>query len=120
MNQATLLGRLGHDSELKETKTSGQKVLTFYMATSQKWKDKEGKMQESIQWHRIVVWGNYGESLAFLKKGQEVLVVGTLKYNAWKNAQGQDVLTAEVHADRITALRSPAVKPEVAPEPVAI
>jgi len=55
VNKAILIGNLGKDPEMRYT-PSGQAVTTFSIATSEKWRDKEGQQQERTDWHNIVVW----------------------------------------------------------------
>ncbi len=49
-NQAILIGRVGQSPELKTT-ASGAEYVVFSLATSRKWKDKNGERQE----HSLVV-----------------------------------------------------------------
>ena len=48
VNKVILIGNLGADPELRYTQ-SGTAVATLSVATSRKWKDKEGNPQEDIQ-----------------------------------------------------------------------
>ena len=51
LNKVLLLGNVGKDPEVRYT-ASGRAVATFSLATSQRWKDQEGKDQEKTEWHR--------------------------------------------------------------------
>ena len=55
LNKVILIGNLGRDPELKYT-PGGQAVTTFTLATTRRWRDKEGGNQEDTQWHNIKVW----------------------------------------------------------------
>lgn len=71
VNKVILVGNLGRDPELRYTQ-SGQAVATFSIATTDRWRDKEGANQERTEWHRIVVWGKSAENCAqYLQKGEE-------------------------------------------------
>ena len=72
LNKVLLLGNVGKDPEVRYT-ASGRAVATFSLATSQRWKDQEGKDQEKTEWHRVVAWGRLGEICGeFLSKGKQV------------------------------------------------
>lgn len=78
LNEVKLLGRLGKDPELKEV--NGSKVCNFSLATSERWKDKDGNKQEKTSWHNIAVWGKLAEICAkYLKKGQLCYICGSLE-----------------------------------------
>ena len=55
VNKVILVGNLGKDVELRYT-PSGAAVATFSLATSEKYKDKDGNAQEKTEWHNIVAW----------------------------------------------------------------
>ena len=61
VNKAILIGNLGKDPELRYT-PSGQAVASFPLATTDRFKDKDGNWQERTDWHNIVVWGRQGET----------------------------------------------------------
>ena len=60
VNKVILIGNLGKDPDLRYT-PGGQPVANFSLATSEKWKDKDGNMQDRTEWHNIVVWGRQAE-----------------------------------------------------------
>ena len=53
INKVILLGRLGSDPEVKIS-TKESKFAKMSIATSERYKDKSGEMQEKSQWHNIV------------------------------------------------------------------
>ena len=50
LNKVMLIGRLGADPEVRDTKTGGR-FATFSLATSERWKDKSGEQQERTEWN---------------------------------------------------------------------
>lgn len=87
MNKVMLMGNIGTDPEFKHT--SNSKKLTFRLATSKKWKDSSGALQEKTSWHNCVIWGKRAEALAsILNKGTKVLVEGELDYNEYDDPSG--------------------------------
>lgn len=104
VNKAILVGNLGRDAELKFT-AGGTPVATVSLATTEKWKDREGQAKEDTQWHRIVIWGKTAESLhEYLTKGKQIYVEGKLQTREWTNKEGQTVKTTEIRADRVVLL----------------
>jgi single-strand DNA-binding protein len=102
-----LIGNLGRDPELKSL-PSGSHVATFTLATSRKWKDKNGEMQEETQWHNIVAWGPMAETIAtYLKKGSKAFVEGRLTHRSWDDQQGQKRYITEVVAESTVFLDGP-------------
>lgn len=60
LNKAILIGNLGADPEIKYTH-GGTTVATFSLASTEKWKGKNGDWQEDTTWHRCIVWGKLVE-----------------------------------------------------------
>ena len=101
VNCVHLLGRLGQDPELKYT-PSQTPVCNFSMATSESWKDKNGKKQERTEWHRVVIWGALGELCSkHLSKGSQAFVEGELRTRKWEDKEGKTNYTTEVIAKRV-------------------
>lgn len=106
VNKVIVVGRLGADPELKYTQ-SNQAVCRLSIATSQVWKDKEGQKQERTEWHRVVVWGQMGETASkYLTKGREVYVEGRLQTRSWEDPQGNKKYTTEIVANTVQFLGS--------------
>ena len=104
LNKVMLIGHLGRDSEVRYT-NSGTPVATLNLATTERWKDKDGGKQEKTEWHRIIVWGKMAESLHdYLVKGKQILVEGKLQTRKWTDKEGHERYTTEIRADRITLL----------------
>lgn len=100
MNRCYLLGRLGADSELKVTQ-GGQSVLKFSLATSEKYKDKQGDLQEKTEWHRCVMWGDRAGKLAqHLTKGKQLLVEGSVTYSSY-DKDGEKRYSTDIKVNNI-------------------
>ncbi len=109
VNKIILIGRLGADPVLRETKT-GAVVVHFPVATS-RWvkptepSEDEIPKTEETQWHRIVAWGRQGEACAqYLKKGQKVYVEGSLLSRKYEAKDGTEKMSFEVIADTVSFL----------------
>lgn len=106
INKAILIGNLGADPELRQT-GSGTAVCEFRIATSERWKDRDGQQQERTEWHRIIVWGRQGENCArFLSKGRKVYVEGRIQTRKWQGQDGSDRYTTEIVANTVQFLGS--------------
>lgn len=79
INKVILIGNLTRDPELKQT-TNGQSIATFGLATNREWMTKDGRKQQSSEFHELVAWARLGEICQqYLKKGKLVYVEGYLK-----------------------------------------
>ena len=104
VNKVILLGNLGADPELKST-PSGQSVCSLRIATSEKYKDKDGNQQEKTEWHKVVVWGKLADLVnQFCKKGKQVYLEGKLQTRKWQDKDGKDQYTTEIVADNVKFL----------------
>lgn len=104
VNKAILIGNLGKDPELRYT-PGGQAVASFPLATSEKWKDKEGVMQDKTEWHNIVVWGRQAETAKeYLAKGRQVYIEGRIQTRSWDDKDGNKRYTTEIVAMRVQFL----------------
>ena len=58
VNKVILIGNLGRDPDIRSMQ-SGNKMASFSIATSKRWKDKNTQEQkEKTSWHNIVVFGD--------------------------------------------------------------
>jgi single-strand DNA-binding protein len=106
VNKVILIGNLGADPELRYT-SGNQAVTDLRLATSRKWRDKNGEMQEDTQWHRVVVWGKQAEQCKeYLAKGRQVYVEGRLQTRQWEDRDGNKRYTTEVVAQTVQFLSS--------------
>jgi len=84
MNKATLIGNLGKDPESRYT-PEGTMITSFSIATSEKWKDKNGERVEKTEWHNITAFKKLAEICAeYLKKGSQVYCEGKIQYDTWE------------------------------------
>lgn len=97
LNKAIVVGRLGQDPELRYT-NNGKPVANLSVATSEKWKDQNGQMQERTEWHKVVVWGRSAEFVGnYMGKGDSVFVEGKLQTSKWQDQQsGQNRYKTEI------------------------
>jgi len=106
LNKVMLIGNLGKDPEIRATQ-SGTSVVTFNLATTERWKDKSGQQQENTEWHRVVVWDKLADICGqYLHKGSKVYIEGKLQTRKWQDQNGNDKYTTEIVAKDMKMLDS--------------
>lgn len=96
MNKVIILGNLGRDPEVRALQ-NGDKVANLNIATSERWRDRDGNNQERTEWHRVVIFGKVAEiAERYLKKGAKVLIEGKLQTRKWQDKCGKDKYTTEI------------------------
>jgi single-strand DNA-binding protein len=104
VNKAILIGNLGADPELRYT-ASGTAVASFNMATTERYKDKNGEQQERTEWHSIVCWGRMGElANEYLRKGRSVYIEGRIQTRNYEDKDGIKRYKTEIVAQQMQFL----------------
>ena len=100
-NRIELIGHLGTDPELRFT-NDGQPVASMSLATNERWKDRSGKLQERVEWHRIRCWGPLARTVKeHLSKGSYVQVIGRLQSRTFTPQGGEEKRVWEVIAHEV-------------------
>ena len=105
-NKVILIGRLGKNAEAK-TAQNKKDYAVLNLATSESWKNEQGKYETHTEWHRVYAWGNLANFAKSLQKGQLISLEGKIKYRAIEETvKGQQVkyTIAEIHASSIRRL----------------
>ena len=77
MINATVVGRLGRDPEMRYT-PSGESVTSFSVAS-------RGR-KDATQWVNVTAWGKVGETLnQYLAKGQPIALTGALQMRSYRD-----------------------------------
>lgn len=104
VNKVILVGNLGKDPELRYT-ASGAAVATFSLATSERYKDREGNPQEKTEWHNIVAWRQLAEICGkYLHKGRQVYIEGRIQSRSYDDRDGNKRYITEIVADQMQML----------------
>lgn len=99
-----IIGRLGDDPEVRYTQ-SNTAVANMSVATSEKYKDKNGDWQENTEWHRVVLWGRTAEvAQEYLKKGDLVYIEGPIQTRKWEDKNGVERYSTEIKGLSMTML----------------
>lgn len=98
LNKVMLMGHVGKDPEVR-TLESQNKVAQFSLATTERYKDKNGERQEKTEWHNIIFWGKRAEVVEkYVQKGSKLYVEGKITTRKWQDKDGNDRYTTEIVA----------------------
>ncbi len=104
VNKVIIIGNLGKDPEMRYM-PSGDAIANLRIATTDKFKDRNGEMQEVTEWHSVAFFGKTAEICGqYLKKGSQIYVEGSLRTRKWQDKEGQDRYTTEIRGDRMQML----------------
>jgi len=100
-NRCQLAGNLTRDPELKG---SGSAICSFSIAVNEKWKGKDGQMQERVDYIDCTAFGKTGELIAeHLSKGSGIFIEGRLRLESWeKDGQKRSKLGVVVDTMKFT------------------
>ncbi len=102
----TMIGRLGNDAEVRDA--AGQKVISFNIAHSEKYTDRNGAQQEKTTWVSCSYWRQPDRTgvAQYLKKGGQVYVEGTPSARHYQNKEGVTVATLDLRVLTLELLGS--------------
>lgn len=104
INKVMLIGNIGADPEIRYTQ-DGTPAASFTVATTERWKGKDGQVQEQTEWHRITAWRRLAEICGeYLSKGSRVYIEGKLQTRKWQDKNGNDRYTTEIVAREMKML----------------
>lgn len=96
VNKVILVGNLGKDPEMRKLE-GGVSRVNFSLATTEYYKDKEGRRIEQTEWHNIVLWRSIAENAdRLLKKGNTIYLEGKLQTRKWQDKDGQQKSITEI------------------------
>lgn len=114
LNRSLLIGNVGNDPEIRTINNEQGKVASFRLATTERYKDRNGDVKENTEWHQIVAWGKMADIVEkFVKKGSPLYVEGKITTRKWTDKDGNERFTTEIRAEGIQILG----KRESAPAP---
>ena len=105
VNKVILVGNLGRDPESRSFQNGG-KVVNLRLATSERYKDREGNQQERTEWHSVAIFNERLGEIAekYLRKGSKVYIEGRLRTRKWQDQQGVERYTTEIIANELQML----------------
>ena len=104
LNKVLLIGRLGHDPEMRYT-PCGKPLTKFRMASDRSWTTADGEKKTETEWFNVVAWGKLAEICnQYLAKGQQVYIEGRLHTRRWQDDEGANHSAVEVVAQEMIML----------------
>ena len=114
INKAVLLGNVGSEPELRYL-DHGVAVCNFSLATTERYKNRDGQWVDRTDWHRIVLWRKKAEIAAkYLRMGSGVYVEGRIVTRSWDGQDGQKRYRTEIEALTVRMLDNVQQQPTVA------
>ncbi|HEY4899885.1 MAG TPA: single-stranded DNA-binding protein [Terriglobales bacterium] len=107
MQKVLLIGYLGRDPEVKYSQ-QGTAIAQFSVATTERWKDKGGELQEHTEWFAVKAFNRLAEIAGeHLHKGSRIYLEGRKRTESWDDKQtGGKHYRDLVYADRIEFLHA--------------
>ena len=98
-----LLGNVGRI----DIQTIGENtVAKVSLATSEKYKDRNGEEHENTEWHNLVLWRKQAELVEkYVNKGDQLFVEGKLRTRKYTTKDGEERQTTEVVVDTIQFIK---------------
>lgn len=104
LNKVLLIGNVGKDPEIRHLE-SGASVATITLATSERFKDRNGEMKEVTEWHTVIAWRQLADLASnYIRKGSQIYVEGKIRSRSWDDQNGQKRYVTEIQADSIQLL----------------
>ncbi|MEO6905502.1 MAG: single-stranded DNA-binding protein [Ginsengibacter sp.] len=104
VNKVTLIGNLGKDPDILYLE-GNIPVSKFPLATTETYKDKNGKLISQTEWHNIVLWRGLAElAQKYLHKSSLVYIEGRLKTRYWEDRDHIRKVATEIVADNLIML----------------
>ena len=107
LNKVILIGRLGKDPEIVSF-DNGSKKMSVTLATSERYRDRNGEWVEQTDWHNLVSWGNIALDLAEKRrnyiKGDLMYVEGRIKTRQYVDNQNITRSITEIVVDKMMSM----------------
>lgn len=105
-NRIIIAGNLTRDPEKRDIGSTGQSLCRLSIASNRQYKNRQsGAVNQEVCYVDVDVWGAQSEScMNYLKKGRAVLVEGRLKFDSWKDTDGNPRSRHSVIAERVVFL----------------
>ena len=133
LNKVMLIGNVGQEPTVRYLEQNGTqgaaKVATFTLATTERYRDRNGESRENTEWHNIVCWRNNADVVErFVHKGTQLFIEGRIRNRQWTDQTGNKRYTTEIITDTLQLLGrrpegqgegTPAAQPAYQPRPQA-
>ena len=104
VNKVILVGNLGRDPEIRNL-PSGEAIASVALATSNKYKNRNGEMVDETEWHNVTFFGRLAEIAGqYLKKGSSIYVEGRIKTEKYTDKNGIEKYATKIIAGEMKML----------------
>lgn len=104
VNKVILIGNLGKDPEVRYLE-NGKAVANVTLATTERYKDREGNQVENTEWHDLEMWDGLAKiAEQYLQKGKSIYVEGKIKTDSWMDEQGNKKYRTRIRVQNMTML----------------
>lgn len=104
VNKVVLIGNLGKDPDMQFLE-GNIAVAKFSLATTESYKDRNGRLVSQTEWHTVVLWRGLAElAQKNLHKGSSVYIEGSLKTRSWEDKEGNKKFATEVVGSNLIML----------------
>lgn len=104
LNKVMLIGNAGKDPEVRHLE-NGVAVVTLPIATTERYKDRNGEFKEQTEWHNVVFWRSLADIVEkYVKKGSQIFIEGKLRTRNWEDQSGQKKYITEIVAENLRLL----------------
>jgi single-strand DNA-binding protein len=110
LNKVMLIGNVGKDPDVRylegnNANGGNTKVASFTLATTERYRDRNGELRENTEWHNITAWRNSADiAEKYIHKGTQVFIEGRLRTRSWNDQSGNKRYTTEVVVDNLQLL----------------
>lgn len=104
LNKVMLIGNAGKDPEIRHLE-NGVAVVTLPIATTERYKDRNGEVKEQTEWHNVVFWRSLADIVEkYVRKGSQLFIEGKLRTRSWEDQTGQKKYATEIVAENLRLL----------------
>lgn len=104
VNKVILIGNVGADPDVKYLE-GGVAVANLRLATTERYRNKNGETVDQTEWHNIVLWRGLAEIVEkYVKKGMRLYIEGRIRTRTWDDQNGMKRYTTEIWADNMQML----------------
>lgn len=107
LNKVILIGNLGKDPEVISF-DNGTKKMTVSLATTERYRDRDGNWQEQTEWHNLVSWGTLAQDIFEKRrnyvKGDQMYVEGRIRSRQYVDNQNVTRHITEIIVDKMMSL----------------
>lgn len=111
LNKVMLLGNVGQDPNVRTLKDGI--IASISLATSERYKDRNGDTKENTEWHSVQVFGKTAEFVQnYVNKGDQLFVEGKIRTRKYTDKNGVERTVTEVVAENVQRIANKLEQPK--------